>query len=372
MTDAVQKARAAADAPAFAAVVVNGDDTFMATAGHRTSSRNVPVTRDDRWHIGSISKMMTSTLVARFVASGHLRWEATLGELLGEVVPGMLPQYRDATLRHVLAHRAGLRLNRDEFNERMTAYTQAYIAKHGTAGPAPIGFKEGDFVGDPAVDRRHWTMASLLEPPAAPLGASKRIYENGNYIVMATVLEAMTGQSWETLMTNEVFVPLAMRRAGFGPPGIPGQVAEPFGHHRKKDGTVEAFAPDGPRSPDNPPVLGPSGRVHVSLDDMARFMRDHIKGHRGESGLLPAEAYQTLHTPPFGDDYALGWIVRDSGGLGHGGTNGKWLAIVEIRPADNVGVFVATNLGPPDATAPAANQLIDELFALFSGSGSSL
>ena len=362
---AVERARVSSDAPGFAAVVVKGDQAFMGVSGHRTHRRERRVTVRDRWHIGSVTKMMTASLVARLVEGDRLHWDTTLGEMLGAVVPEMKAQYRTATLRHVLAHRTGLRLNRDEFADRMSRYTQEFLRKNGASGPPPIGFKDGDFTGDPVVDRLHWTQAALQEPPAAPLGAPKRLYENGNYVVMATVMEQLTGSSWEELMKAELFQPLSMIDAGFGPPGVRGHVTDPYGHRRSGDGTVTPFPPEGPVRPDNPPVIGPSGRVHVSLDDMARFMRDHIAGHLGKPALLSPKTYRVLHTPPFGDDYALGWIRRKSGGLGHGGTNGKWLALVEIRPKDELGVFVVTNLGPPAVTAPAAEQLMTELFELF-------
>ncbi len=366
---AVDQARSEADAPAFAAVVVRGVETFAAVSGSRAFAASPEVTLQDPWHIGSVTKMMTATLVARFVERGLLTWDTTLEDVLGDVEPEMHPQYRRATLVHVLAHRTGMQLTGDGFGERMAALTQAYLEEHGAGRPPPLGFAEGDFTGDATVDRLHWTRAALREPPAALLGAPRRIYENGNYVIAATVLEHRTGRSWEELMVDELFGPLGMNGAGFGPPGGNDPITAPIGHTRTAEGEVTAYPPEGPERPDNPPVLGPSGRVHLTLADMAAFMRDQIRGHRGSDGLLSASTYQVLHTPPFGDDYAFGWIERESGGLGHGGTNGKWLAVVEIRPEADIGVFVATNLGPPEATASAADVLMEKLFAEFHVAG---
>lgn len=359
----VDKARINAEAPAFAAVIVKDDKTDMAVSGRRSMNKKTAAEIDDQWHIGSVTKMMIASLVARYVEKGEISWDTTIGELFSDAEPNIHPQYRDATLKHFLAHRSGMRLDSDAFSTRMSALTAGWIAENGAAGPPPIGFAECDFTGDPKIDRFHWARAALQEPPAAPLGEPKRIYENGNYIVLAALLEHVTGRIYEDLMREMLFEPLGMSEAGFGPPGD-GALDEPYGHHRNPEGVTEIFPPNGPARPDNPPVMSPSGRVHASLSDMAKFMRDHIAGHRGEKALMAPEIYQALHTPPFGDDYAFGWILRDSGGIGHGGANGKWLAIVEIRPEENAGVFVATNLGPPSETAPAANALITELFDL--------
>ena len=231
----VNKAHADTDAPAMVAVLVHNDETLIAVSGHRTMRKQLAVTTTDRWHIGSISKMMTSALVARLVDKGQLRWDMTIGETLGEIEPDMHPQYHEATLIHFLAHRSGMSLTSDVFSNRMSRLTNAYLAQHGPAGPPPLGFEDGDFVGDPRIDRLHWTRAALQEPPIAALGKKKRIYENGNYIVIASILEHMFDISFETLMADELFGPLGMKRSGFGPPGRTtpiGGFSDPIGHQR--------------------------------------------------------------------------------------------------------------------------------------------
>ncbi len=367
---AVDRARASAKTPGFAVAAIKGRETYAAVSGFRTMNEKYPVTLADRWHIGSVTKMMTAHLVATFVEQREFSWDSTIGELFGKIEPNMDPQYRDATLVHFLTHRSGMQLSSNDFSARMSEMTRKYIEQFGVAGPPPAGFDVGDFAGDPRVDRLHWTRAALQEPPVAPTGQDKRIYENGNYVVVASILEQLADRDYEQLMRERVFTPLRMSNAGFGPPGTDrsSEIAptDPYGH-RRHDGRVTMLPPSGPPRPDNPPVLSPSGRVHTSLSDIAQFMRDHVSGHRREAAHLSAESYNVMHNPPFGDDYAMGWITRERGGIGHGGTNGAWLAILEIRPAENVGVFVATNLGPPDETAPAANTLIAESFDFLTG-----
>ena len=54
------------------------------------------------------AKAMTATAVARLVESRRLRWDTTLAEALPELEPGMHAQFRRATVRQLLDHRAGL------------------------------------------------------------------------------------------------------------------------------------------------------------------------------------------------------------------------------------------------------------------------
>jgi hypothetical protein len=72
--------------------------------------------------------------------------------------------------------------------------------------------------------------------------------------------------------------------------------------------------------------------------------------------LLKPATYQTLHTPPFGGDYALGWLTaqRDWGGgkvLNHGGDNTMNFANVWIAPQRDFAILVCANQSGDDAFA---------------------
>src|SRR5690242_20277101 len=89
-------------------------------AGVRKRGTAERITLDDQFHLGSCTKAMTATLVAMLVEEGKLNWTTTLGELFADTVKPMDPASEKVTLRQVLAHRAGLRLEPDGlgmFNE---------------------------------------------------------------------------------------------------------------------------------------------------------------------------------------------------------------------------------------------------------------
>src|SRR6185295_15704927 len=81
--------------------------------GVRELGRPEAVTAGDKWHIGSMSKAMTATLVARCVEAGVVSWEDTVAGVLGGSIPDIRGDYRDCTFRHLLCHRAGLQPNPD-------------------------------------------------------------------------------------------------------------------------------------------------------------------------------------------------------------------------------------------------------------------
>src|SRR5690242_106777 len=68
--------RASQNLPAMAAVVIRrGQVAEKAAVGLRSIDAAVPVTTDDQWHIGSITKSMTATLAASLVEDGLITWD---------------------------------------------------------------------------------------------------------------------------------------------------------------------------------------------------------------------------------------------------------------------------------------------------------
>jgi CubicO group peptidase (beta-lactamase class C family) len=78
--------------PALAAAVVKDGEVIASGAvGVRALGTDVPVTVEDRFHLGSDTKAMTATLAGMMVDEGRLRWDSTIGEVLGSKVQGMNP-----------------------------------------------------------------------------------------------------------------------------------------------------------------------------------------------------------------------------------------------------------------------------------------
>src|SRR5690349_14864330 len=94
-------------------ILGKGGERFGMVAGVRKRGTAERITLDDRFHLGSCTKAMTATLVAMLVEEGKLNWTTTLGELFADTVKPMHPVWEKVTLRQVLAHRAGLRLEPD-------------------------------------------------------------------------------------------------------------------------------------------------------------------------------------------------------------------------------------------------------------------
>ncbi|WP_300540589.1 serine hydrolase domain-containing protein [Maricaulis sp.] len=330
--------RAAAGSPGAAVMLWEADTLRVGTAGVRALGEEAAIAPGDLWHIGSNTKSMTATLVARLAERGIVGWDDTIGQHLGGAIGDIHPDYRDLTFRHLLSHRAGLPAN---------------------AGMvALMGFAlQGD--GAPRPDQRLAYAETVLMHAAQVEPESGFGYSNAGYVVAGAMLEQATGEDWETLIRREVFDPLGMETAGFGAPGRAGRIDQPRGHRPGLIGGLNAVAP-GPRA-DNPPVMGPAGTVHASMADLARYLDMHLAGARGEAtDYLSAESWAILHTPPFGGDYAMGWAVRD-GLMMHGGSNTMWLVIMQIDPAGNRAMVAGVNDGRIESVRPGVQAAIEDL-----------
>ncbi len=334
LNDLLEPVRRANHVPALGGAVVRlkGLEAVGAT-GIRKVGFDVAVTAGDEWHIGSDTKAMTAAMIGALVERGKLRWETTIGEVFPDETASITPEMRKVTLLHLLSHRSGLPAN----------IPWGLIPRKGTTRDQRLSVIRG------------LASVKLVAEPGA-----KYLYSNLGYVIAGAMAEKAAGAVWEDLMRAVLFKPLRMRDVGFGGLGTPGRIDQPWPHG--EDGKpVEKNGPD----MDNPPVMGPAGTVHLSLADWAKFAADQLRGARGGKALLKPETYKRLHTPPFGGDYALGWLVvdRDWGGgtvLTHAGSNTMNYAVVWVAPARGFAVLVVCNQGGP-AAAKACDEAAGKL-----------
>ena len=57
---------------------------------------------------------MTATLAGMMIEEGKLRWDSTIGEVLGSVLPGLKPKFAAIKLEQLLSHTSGIPSDDDE------------------------------------------------------------------------------------------------------------------------------------------------------------------------------------------------------------------------------------------------------------------
>ncbi|MCC7388455.1 MAG: beta-lactamase family protein [Phycisphaerales bacterium] len=349
--------RAEFDLPALAALVTTADHTLaIGAVGVRQAGDQTAVTNDDLWHLGSCTKSMTGTLAAILVEQGRIAWSTTVADIFGAEFDDIDPAYLPVTLEQLMCHRAGVP----------------------TAAPPDAWSRARRQRGALREQRDAFVHAVLAAAPSdqSPDGPGTNFeYSNQGITIAGAMLErawdkanGISATTWEDLATQQLFEPLGITTAGFGVPGTRESIDQPRGHARPllPGGVPTHFTPG--RFVDNPPAISPAGRVHMSLEDWARYIREHLRGRAGESQLLPREAWEHLHGAPDAGAYAMGWgtAERDWGGrvISHSGSNTMWFCVVWASPEQGFAVLVATNIGGDEA-AKGADKAAGELIGAF-------
>lgn len=351
LRERIETARAKSRIPALGAALVTADDRELPiwVTGERIRGRDDPASVRDRWHIGSCAKAMTGALYARLVERGDASWGATLPELFPDL-HGMDPAWDGTRIDQVLTHRAGLPANLDR-SEMEARFRDA----------------------QPIVDQRTAATARALSQPPRKPGSFR--YSNLGYIVAGAAMERILGRSWEEAVVDEVLAPLGITSVGFGAPTGP----HPWGHRSRWHGVGrgEPVDPGTPERPDvhadNPPVMGPAGRIHLTLRDWARFIRIFLT----DGGpLLSRASITTLITPPEGkgQKQGMGWAVppgklADVVAVGQQGSNTFWVATALIASSWDRAALVVCNDGRGRMLAVTGHLAVGLLASASEGSG---
>lgn len=318
-----------------AMVMVDGKIVAAAADGERKLHSGVPIELGDRWHLGSITKSITATMIARLVESGRMKWTDTIGERFSDAV--IHDDWKQVTLEQLLTHTSGAPAN----------FSLAVRLKEPALGP------------ECTRERRKAVIDVMAEKPSQPPG-EKFAYSNVGYTIAGAMAESATGVRWEDLVKREVFEPLKLADAGFGPPKSSSQTLDqPRGHETIFGWKVSAM--DGE---DNTPIMGPCGAIHMTLGNLCQYATEHLRGELGSGKLLAAETYHRLHKPVL-QNYACGWVVKQPTNetahkvYWHNGSNTMWYALVVFIPEKNAVVAVASNDGDIKQAESAAWKIVN-------------
>ena len=337
------------DVPALAAAIVTADGEIVyEVVGVRKRGSSKKAERSDLFHLGSCTKPFTGWLAGWAVENGKLRWDSTLGEIFPRQSKRWKEEKRGITLAQLLTHRSGIEGDLPGGFDRWPKQKRPMVVGRDTAK------QRIDLVEAFERDRLH------SQP------GTKFAYCNTNQILAAAMIEEATGTSWEDLLEQNLLQPLGIADAGQGPMGKTGPIDQPWQHEAK--GNPVPPLPEA----DNPEVMGPAGRLHISMESWGKFALEILRGARGQGTLLSKQTYAELTT---GDDECTkgSWFCsRDASGsterLEHAGSNTMNHAFARIYSQKGFAVLVATNQGGAEDTPGmrACVELEDRLSNLLS------
>jgi D-alanyl-D-alanine carboxypeptidase len=247
-----------------------GDRVTVDPAGRADIATAQPMTGDDRFRVGSITKTFVATLVLKLVAEGRVR----LTDSVARWLPGLVPGGPAITLRELLQHTSGIY---DYFRD--PGFLPAVEADPARVWPP-----------------RKLVQIAVAHPPLFPPGTSWA-YSNTDYILLGLVAEAATGRPVGQELREQIFGPLGLRGTSFpfAATGLPSPHA---------DGYLLG-QPGGPADVTrvSASIAWAAGAVISTANDLARFYTLLLAGR-----LLPAPLLrEMLQTVPAGSiQYGLG------------------------------------------------------------------
>lgn len=282
--------------PGIAVGVLQDGHAETLASGVTSVETRQPVTPDTIFQVGSISKVVTATLVMRLVEDGLLDLDTPVVEYLPDLVLADATARRSITLRQLLAHASGLE------------------------GDRFIDYGRGDDGLANAV-----ATYSTLRQWAAP--GTVWTYSNAGFSLVGRVVEAVTKETFEAAVKARLFDPLGLERTVyFAEEAITWPHA--VGHHQKNPAASHQVA----RPYSFPRHVNPAGGIVSSVGELLRFAALHIgDGEIDGRRLLHASSVRAMREPfveagNFGRSYGIGWSVWD---VADGEGNGAGVRIVD-------------------------------------------
>ncbi len=315
-------------------VIADGKVVYRHTEGSLASGK--PVDGDTLFEIGSTTKAMTVTLLARLVEEGKLRWD--------DPVTKYLPSFRmydpwvtqNMQVGDLLSHHSGL---------------------PGFAGDLMLWPHPSHFTPEDVVKGLRYLK------PAYSFRAGYA-YDNVLYVTAGQVAAVAGAAPYAQLLRREVFRPLGMNRCQIGTWNRDevGNVASP---HEQRDGHYVAVPFDGPVR--EATTMDAAGGVSCSLHDMLIWAKNWLAPTPTQLQWLTPEQRQIEWTPytpvPISkrrldwDDTHLfangyGWRISDADGeitVWHTGVLEGMRAAVVLLPYRRSGFVVLIDGGADDA-----------------------
>lgn len=246
----------AAGAPGAIALVRVGDRTYRYSSGYGDLATQTPIRVGDRSRIGGVTKTFTATVVLQLVGQRVLK----LNDSVEKWLPGVFPNGAGITIRQLLNHTSGI-----------------YDYAQDDRVFAPY-FESGDLTM-PFDPREGIRFAAEHGPLYAP--GTGWNYSNTNYLLLAMIVEAATGNSIGTELRRRIFRPLGLDHTSYA---TSSQISGSYIH-----GYWIIGGPDPVDfTPLSPTLLGAAGAILSDAQGVATFYRALLRGRLLDAGQLRA------------------------------------------------------------------------------------
>lgn len=302
----------AADAPGVVVLVARGDEVLLRAArGVADVGTGRPLTPDDRFRIGSLTKQMVAAGLLKLVEAGKV----SLDDPLSKYVPDFAGGDR-VVVAQLLNHTSGISGLPD-----MARVPAGVLPQQASTDALIAAFKH--------------------QAPASEPG-ERFAYNDSGYILVGKIIESAGGQSWHEYLEETIFRPLGMDATCYC-----ANAALVAGH-------VPQAGQAWRSAPPNLTWEHAAGALATSANDLLKWNRTLHEGR-----VLAPATYREMVTPRgpagnygFGIDHAS---LRDHEQLAHSGSVIGYAAHLLYLPGPDLTVVVLRNYNDGREYEAAAN-----------------
>ena len=287
------------------AIAVDGRIVWERGFGWANEKRGVRADAHTAFSVASTTKPFTATAVMMLVEQGKVELDAPANRYLpGRGIWEGEGNAADATVRLLLAHRAGLP-------------THARFFMVDASAPAPSPSEAAS---------KHAMMAS---PPN-----ERRVYSNLGFGILGEIVASVSGITYAEFLRSALFAPLAL---------VDSSIGRPEGRRN----TSLRYRPGGDAFPDYEVDHPGASSLYTSVHDLARFGMFQLGQLPESEAILTAESRDAMRVPmDEADRYGLGFGAGRTDGthaLWHDGRMYGVSATLELYPEYGVVFAVVGN-----------------------------
>ncbi len=312
---------------------------YAGELGLRDINKDLNVTKDTLFAIGSASKAFTSMAIGILVDEGKLNFDTPIKKYMPDFEMHNKYAEEHLTLRDMLCHRSGIP------RHDLLWYNSLLSRKELVDKLKYLEFSK-DF-------RETWQ------------------YNNLMYSATGYLIESVTGLTWEEFVKAKIFKPLNMNTTNFS-----------VNISKESKDFSQPYAEEGDKIHQidfrNLDIIGPAGSINSNLTDMLKWLSLHLnKGKANGKQIISEKTIMQLHFPQIPcqlmpwtlneiqfSSYGLGWFIESYRGrkhINHGGNIDGFCSYVSFIPEEKLGVVILSNLGNPFCTFPIAYSIYDKL-----------
>ncbi|WP_343856883.1 serine hydrolase domain-containing protein [Aliiglaciecola litoralis] len=264
------------------------------------------------YNIGSTTKQFIGYGFAMLHVQGKLDLDTPVHELLDD-----WPQFEHTvTVRHLLTHTSGYR----------EAYTTSNIV--------------GRYIGVDRLSREECLEVIRRQPKLEFTPGSKFVYNSTAWVVLAEIMEKVTGSAADVWVTENILKPLKMNDT---------QIETNVGQVIKDGAESYYLSPDDKliNAKSNRAIFGASD-IYTNIKDMGQWFANFKSAEVGSEQARELFLTSFQLNSGYDSQYALGIFVNQYKGLKrytHGGAHEAFLTQFSYFPEHDLGIFIVSNFG---------------------------